>query len=472
MAYRYGNREQLTFLPASIEDYVETTDPVRAYDCFVEALDFDDLGIVVNPDKVGNPEYNPKAMVKLLVYGPSYGIRSSRKLERATKHNLSFIWLMSGLSPDHKTIAEFRRNNKNALKKVLKQCALLCVKLGLIEGNTLFVDSTKIRANASIKNSWTKERCQQTIENIDERVEQLLSECEAADDEEENKPSLVAMNEELRGREGLKAKVKEILNELKETDKKSINTTDPDCNRMSGIHGSYAGYNAQITVDQKHGLIVNADAVSDNNDCNQFASQINQANEVLGKECDKACADSGYANTSELEKINQQNINVIVPSKQQASKKDKPFGKKNFHYNKENDNYTCPEDNILKYSFTNNKGDRIYAISQNACKRCKHFGICTKRKYGKIILRLKDEGLKEKFEAIYQNPCSQEIYKMRKQKAELPFAHFRQNLGIRNFLLRGISGAKAEIAILSTCFNLTRLITILGVTDLISKLTA
>lgn len=128
MAYRYGNREQLTFLPPSIEDYVVSNDPVRVYDAFVEALDFDELGIVINSDKVGNPSYNPKAMLKLLVYGPSYGIRSSRKLERATKHNLSFIWLMGGISPDHKTIAEFRKNNKQALKKVLNTTDNDCVR--------------------------------------------------------------------------------------------------------------------------------------------------------------------------------------------------------------------------------------------------------------------------------------------------------------------------------------------------------
>ncbi len=116
MAYRHGSREQLLFLPSSIEDYVSESDPVRAYDAFVEALDLDELGIIEDSDKVGNPCYHPRAMVKLLVYGYSYGIRSSRKLERAVNHNLSFVWLMGDLKPDHKTIAEFRRNNKNALK--------------------------------------------------------------------------------------------------------------------------------------------------------------------------------------------------------------------------------------------------------------------------------------------------------------------------------------------------------------------
>jgi len=137
MAYRYGNRDQIQLLPKTINEYITSDDPVRAYDAFIESLDFRDLGITLDPHKVGNSEYHPKAMLKLLVYGYSYGIRSSRKLERASHHNLSFIWLTSNLKPDHKTIAEFRRKNKEALAQVLKQCAKICIKLNLIDGTKI-----------------------------------------------------------------------------------------------------------------------------------------------------------------------------------------------------------------------------------------------------------------------------------------------------------------------------------------------
>jgi len=136
MAYRYGDRYQTNLMPQSIDEYIAEDNPVRAYDAFVEALDFSSLGLEINPDKVGNSEYDPRSMLKLLVYGYSYGIKSSRKLERECHHNLSFIWLMGGLKPDHKTIAEFRRNNKQALRKVLRQNARMCIKLDLIAGNT------------------------------------------------------------------------------------------------------------------------------------------------------------------------------------------------------------------------------------------------------------------------------------------------------------------------------------------------
>ena len=340
MAYRYGNRYQMELLPLSIEEYVNSDDPVRVYDAFVETLNFNELGLALDAHKVGCPEYNPKAMLKLLLYGYSYGFRSSRKLERALYHNVSFIWLMGGLKPDHKTIAEFRRKNKASIKNVLKACARLCIRLNLIAGNTLFVDGSKVRANASIKNTWTKEKCQRALGKIDSRIEAILSECDAVDEYEENQDSLVKMEKELTDKKVLKAKVEKILQELQEKNKKSINTTDSECTRINSIQGSHAGYSLQGTFDEKHGLIVNSDVVSENNDLNQFAQQIKKANETLEKKCDVACADSGYANTDELQKIDEQEIKVIVPSQRQASRKEaKPFDKSNFQYNCQKDCY-------------------------------------------------------------------------------------------------------------------------------------
>ena len=320
MAYRYGDRSQKTLFPQSIDEYIPNDAPVRAYDVIIGSLDFDGLGIEVDPHKVGCPEYDPKVMLKLLVYGYSYGVRSSRKLEREANYNLSFIWLSGGLKPDHKTIAEFRRKNKTALQKVLKQCARLCIRLGLIEGNTLFVDGSKIRANASMSNNWTEQRCQKSLKNIDRRIKDILLECEAADEQEKQQQSLIKMRQELEDHEALKYKVENILNELKAEKKQSINTTDPDSKSMRTRQGPGAGYNAQLAVDEKHGLIVNSDVVSDNHDYHQFSKQVNQANEVLAKPCETACADAGYADTNSLANADEQGIKVIVPSQRQAAK--------------------------------------------------------------------------------------------------------------------------------------------------------
>jgi len=472
MAYRYGDRNQMTLLPPSVDDYVAQDAPVRAYNAFVEALDFEKLGIEIDPNRVGNPSYDPKAMLKLLIYGYSYGVRSSRKLEREVNYNLSFIWLVGGLKPDFKTIAEFRRNNKKALKEVLKQCAQLCVRLDLIAGNTLFVDGTKIRANASIKNTWDKKKCERALKKIDKRIEEILSECEAADETEDKDPSLVAMNKELEDKEKLKKKVKNILSELEESGEKSLNTVDSECTRINSLQGSHAGYNGQIVTDEKKGLIVNSDVVNENNDLNQFAVQIEKANETLEKKCDAASADSGYATTDELKKVADQDIKVVIPSQRQAANREvKEFDRRNFKYDREKDCHVCPAGEVLNYCGENKKKRyRNYQASGASCRNCRFFGRCTTSKNGRKVVRLNNEDTRLELEAEYLKPESQAIYKHRKEKVELPFGHMKRNLNVSGFLLRGLEGVKAEMSLLSTCFNMARMITLLGVKGLIAKL--
>lgn len=473
MSYRLGERKQLIMFPQSIEEYVSKDHPVRVYDTFVETLDFAELGITIDKNQVGNPAYDPKAMLKLLLYGYSYGIRSSRKLERAIHDNVSFMWLMGGLEPDHKTIARFRKKNQKALKNVLKQCARFCLKMGLIAGNTLFVDGTKIRANAGIKNTWTPERCEKYLKRIDERIEAILEECAQNDEAEEGEPSLVKVPEELLEKEKLKARVQEIMAELKEQGKESINTTDADCVKVKSGEGIKAGYNGQIVVDEKNGLIVSSDVVSESNDSQQFAKQIEQANEVLEKKCEKACADAGYTNTEELKKVDEQEIEVIVPTTKQAHNSPSlPFSKEKFDYDTEADCYICPEGHKLKYhSFCKQKKHRVYRITdKHLCRTCQHFGECTKSASGRRIRRLEEEEIKEKLEQKYEQESGQAVYKLRKQKVELPFGHIKRNLGATSFLLRGIEGVKAEMALFASCFNLVRMINLVGVAELRARL--
>lgn len=168
MAYRCGkDRGQMMVLPPTLDQYVSPENPVRAYDAFVDALDLKELGIDLDDRRIGNSRYHPRAMLELLLYGYSYGVKSSRKLEREVHNNLSFIWLMKQLKPDHKTIAEFRRKNKVALKKALTRCAKLCLKLELIDGNVLFVDGTKLRANAGKSNHHSEKWQQSKLEQLD-----------------------------------------------------------------------------------------------------------------------------------------------------------------------------------------------------------------------------------------------------------------------------------------------------------------
>jgi len=472
MAYKCGSRKQITLFPQSIDEYIGEGHPVRAYDTFIEVLNPGEIDLEVAPHKVGNSAYDPKAMLKLVVYGYSYGIKSSRKLERAVHENVAFIWLLGGLKPDHKTIAEFRKNNKKALKLVLRQCARMCMKLGLIDGNILFIDGTKIRASASRGRNYSKEQYEGKVKDIDIRIENLLEESERLDEEEKGDGSLVKMEEKLIDQRNLRERIKGILSEFetqgaltRDGVERTVNQTDPECALMRSIHGSHASYNAQSVVDDKNGLIVHADAVSETADINQLSGQVQQAEEVMEKSCEVVCADAGYSNTKELEKLDGKDIKVVVPSQRQAlHQPEKPFSKSQFTYHAGEDCYYCPEGHSLMYSTQDTRGERlVYRIKDaKLCRQCRHFGICTNSLRGRKIKRLSREELKEKIERQFNESESQEIYSRRKTRAEHPFGHIKHNLGIRNFLLRGREGAKAEISIGATCFNIARMITLLG----------
>lgn len=467
MAYRLGERKQMNLFPQSIEEYVSQDDPVRAYDTFVEVLNFKDLRIKIDDNKVGNSSYNPKVMMKLLVYSYSYGWRSSRKIERATHHNMSFIWLMGELKPDHKTISRFRRDNKSALKQVLKQCARMCMKLNLIDGNVLFADGTKIRANASRNKNYTKEQYNKKLTVIEERITKLLDECEDIDNQEKHSDSLVKMDKELTRQHNLKNKMQRLLQEFNADDKttKTINTTDPESRIMKSVQGSHASYNVQSIVDDKNGLIVHAEATDSPTDNKQLSKQIESAQKTTEKQCDTACADAGYSDVDDLAKLDTKEIKVIVPNQKQVSiKQPGSFSKEKFRYDEKSDQYKCPQGHWLrKSSYDKRKNQYIYRItSKKICKSCPHYRKCTQDKKGRTIHRLANEKLKEKLASQYNEEESQAIYARRKTRIEHPFGHIKRNLGINNFLLRGCEGAKTEISIAATCFNIARMITLFG----------
>jgi len=280
------------------------------------------------------------------------------------------------------------------------------------------------------------------------------------------------MDKELAKSQSLKERIKETLASFESGNQKQINQTDHDCAIMHSIQGSHAGYNVQSVVDDEHGLIVQAEATVAVNDRNQFAGQIDQANALMEKPCKTACADAGYADTDELEKIDKQGITVIVPSQRQATDKEEgPFSKSHFTYDKEQDCYVCPEGHPLIYQSTDKRKNQLhYQIKdKRICLACPHYGQCTKAKNGRLIGRLHNEEVKLKLEAQYEEKSSQIIYKRRKSRVEHPFGHIKRNLKTDAFLLRRYDGVQAETSLLATCFNMARMITIFGVGNLIEK---
>lgn len=468
-----GHRHQQQLFPSVIDDFVAANDPVRVYDAFVDALDLASLGFKMNPEP-GADSYFPKDLLKLIIYGYSYGVRTSRKLERACHHNLSFQWLMGGQKPDFRTIGRFRSNNKKSIKKVLKKCVRICIRLDLIEGNTIFTDGSKFRANAAISKTWSKKRCEEKLKKIDKEIDCLIDSSERMDLKEDGQESLIKIKEEIADKKKFVAKIKDTLEQIKQTDKNYVNTTDPESMKAKGRQGTHACHNIQITTDKKHGLIVHGESVSQNHDNNLLKDQLNKASEVLGKKPENVCADSGYSSVDDLCQIDPE-IQVVVPSKKQVAeergKESKLFDKDKFEYDEVNDEYICPSGNRLKPDFHNREEQHIvYRAQLSDCQNCQHYNICTKAKNGRTITRSIHEDVKTKLENIYKSPEGQEIYQFRKQKAELPFGHMKYNLGAGQFLLRGREKVDAEVSILSTCFNLARMITIIGVSELITLL--
>ena len=355
MAFNINNRHQPIMFPAVIEDYVPANAPVRVYDAFVEALDFEKLGIKLEPNPKGSgDEYYPKDMLKLLLYGYSYGgTRSSRKLERACHDNVSFIWLMGGLKPDYRTIARFRSDNKKAIKEILKQCVRMCINLNLIEGNMLFIDGSKFRADASINNSWTKERCEKHIKQIEEKIDKMVDDIEKKDEQEGKEEVFIKIKEEIRDKAVFINKIKDVLKDLEDSKQKSINSTDKDCVNGKSRQGTHAIHNVQVTSDGKHGLIVNAEAVGQSNDYNQFSPQVQQATEVLGHKPKHVAADAGFSCVEDLKEVDPE-INIIVPSRKQAQEEKGlcpvgEFDRTKFIYDENRDEYICPMNQRLTY---------------------------------------------------------------------------------------------------------------------------
>ena len=246
-----------------------------------------------------------------------------------------------------------------------------------------------------------------------------------------------------------------------------INLTDYDARNYKGRQGYHTGYNAQVVVDRKHFLIVSSHVVSENNDFNQFSNEIERANEIVGRSCDVACADAGYSSANDLKLTVNKGITVVVPSQKQAyhnKKEENPFNKDKFKYNKKENVYICPAGEKLTYSYTKKeKPQKVYTTSKFTCQNCKlnQSNECTKSKKGRRISRLINEEIKENLEKIYDSELGKDIYKRRKE-IEKTFGHIKRNLGGDYFLLRGLKGVNAEMAINASCFNIVRMINLLG----------
>lgn len=306
------------------------------------------------------------------------------------------------------------------------------------------------------------------MQEIDQRIEAILKECEIVDQSEQGPTSWVKMRSALQDQKQLKARIGSLLAELQEQDRTALNTTDPESARIRNGGQIQTGYNLQAGVDERHGLIVHSEVLNQSNDGGRFSSQIQAAQETLGKVCQQACVDAGFSSGEDLKIMLDQRVDVVVPIVRHSDFRE------HFAYDADADAdiYRCEQGNELKYIGDHkDHKTRIYQIGDPAtCRRCPAFGTCTKAAQGRRVERPFAEAVREQLEARYRQSDAKMLMRMRKMRVEDPFGHIKHNLQMRAFLMRGLGGARTEAALAATAFNLTRMINIIGIAALIQQL--
>lgn len=455
--YKSGEmREQIQFIPLTIDEAVAKDSIVRIIDLMVDNFDMKELGFKNSTTcHTGNPPYNPKDLFKLYLYGYFDGVRSSRKLERETYRNIEVIWLMRSLHPDFKTIADFRKDNVESIRKAFKQFNALCNKHCLFGGETVGLDGTKIKAvnnrnkvhsADSIKNEikWTEERLQKYMQEIEQND---IKEAE----EEEYREKLKKAYEGLVKRKACLETYKEKI----EHEGGQIAETDEDC-RLMRIKGSTfdAAYNMQVTVDAKNRLILDYEVTNDTSDIHQLEPMAKRAKDILQVEELELLADAGYHNAQQIKNCEEEKITTYIPD---TGKVD---GIK-FRYDEEADVYECPQGRKLEFEskFKNKQGRSVRRYRSKNCEDCPMRSICTQSKKGRSI---KIDSLQPVVERMKQRvETDPRKARMRSGLCEHPFGILKQNMGFRYFLLKGLRKVNGEAGLMLLAYNLKRVVNIL-----------
>jgi transposase len=477
MRHKQGiNRKQTILFPEVIDDYISDENSVRFIDAYVDSLDVEELGFEhATPAKTGCSPYHPGDLLKLYIYGYMNRIRSSRELEKATQRNVEVIWLLRRLSPDFKTIADFRKNNTGAMKQVCREFTLLCKKLDLFGGELVGIDGSKFSAVNHDSRCYTKQKLQRLIGEIEEKINRYFTQLESADTEVEiqyRTQNRLKLSDQIVQLQKHKAELQQWQQMLKESGDSAISLTDSDSRLMiSGKHGNDVSYNAQIAVDSKHKLIVAYELTNEANDLHQIYSLAKEAREILEVEHLDVTADKGYYNKTEIAKCEQNNIGCYVPEPEKSQNKALGlFTEKDFQYDSIKDIYLCPARQRLTFHYQivkGNKAERVYET--NYCKECLLRAKCTRSKdNNRRIYRWVHEDLIDIMRERMKS--SPDKAKKRKELVEHPFATIKHWMNQGYFLMRGKQKVKAELSMSVLVYNMKRVLNILGFPSLLSEL--
>jgi len=462
------DRGQSTLFPACLEDWVDEANPVRVIDVFVDELDLGGLGFGrAEPEATGRPGYHPSVLLKLYIYGYLNRVQSSRRLEREAGRNVEVMWLTNRLMPDHKTIADFRKDNGAAIRKVCSQFVALCRQLGLFAASGVAVDGSKFKAVNNRDRNFTAAKMQRRMEQIDKSVARYLDQLDSADREE---PSQARTTKTARLTEKI-AKLKEEMQRLKAleaqrlaTPDQQISLTDPDSRSMatSGRGSGVVGYNVQAAVDTKHHLIVAHEVTNVGSDRSQLTDISNKAKAVLEVERLEVVADRGYFNSEEILACEEAGITVTLPKPlTSGAKAQGRFGKQDFRYLADEDVYLCPAGERLTYRFTSEEhGLILRRYWTTACPTCAIRDRCTTGKERRISRWEHEHVLEAVQRRLDENP---QAMRQRRETVEHPFGTIKLWMGATHFLMKGLKNVRTEMALNVLAYNLTRVMNIIGI---------
>ena len=476
------SRVQL-MMPSIIDDYVSLDNPVRFIDAFVDKIVQIQSELLTDKGnaEVGRSAYLFTTLLKLYIYGFLNSISSSRKLERETYRNMEVIWLLGNLQPDHKTISDFRKDNKESIRKVTISFRKFLIAEGYISGKQVITDGTKVKAYAS-KNTLSLKGIAHRMEQLETQLDKYLSQLNDNDTVESVEEQLSELSNEFGIDPALLKKIAKLQEQvqtleeqkqlLEKLGRDSIAPADPQAKIMKSKEGFYPAYNVQSTVDDKNHMIAQMDVTDHPNDYHDLESNMDALKEQLGMTPETVLADKGYANEDQIQSLEENGIKCIVPFPETAPDQKQIDAGITFEYDKKNDCYRCSQGQILtlkdKNLIINHK---VYNRYQGKnCMECTLKSSCTKSKIGRVIARRLDNEWLLKYKEKLKTKDFKEKIKLRKNYVEHPFGTIKYWMGQIPLLLRGKEKVQVEIDLYSTCYNLKRLINLESMDVLLLKI--
>ena len=469
-----GSRNQITLMPACLDDYIDADNPVRVIDLFVEELDLVELGFDgMVAAATGRPGYHPALLLKIYIYGYLNRIQSSRRLERETQRNVELMWLTGQLSPDFKTIADFRHDNGKGIRNVCKRFVALCRQLNLFSQAVVAIDGSKFKAVNNRDKNFTPHKLEQRMKQIDESIERYLNALDTAD---RTQPAdLEARTAHLQEKLGKLKKqmqyLREIEQQLKQQPDKQLSQTDPDARSMatSGRGTGMVGYNVQTAVDTKNHLIVAHEVTNIGHDRTQLSNMALQSREALETDDLEAIADRGYFKGPEILKCVEAGITPSVPRTMTSDNKAKGlYDKRDFVYIEADNEYLCPAGKRLIYHHSSvEDGMKINCYYTSVCQSCALKAQCTTGKERRVR-RWEYEGVLDTMQdRLDRNPGKM---KQRRSTVEHVFGTLKFWMGSAHFLMKTIKHASTEMSLHVLAYNLRRVINILGAEELMRSI--